>query len=302
MFAAIVNAVALAVGALTGSLPSKLLDFELPSLAGEPLIRISGDDISISNTLFTMWIVIALLLVLSFVFTRGLREQPHPAQNAVELLVQGLGDFVEGVGGPASRRYVPLFGTLFLFILFSNYLGLVPLVGTKLHLPGFGEVDPLRAPTSDYHVNLGLAVTCFAIYQWQGIRKHGLGYFGRFVNLSGFQGRMPGALFMGAILFFVGIIELFADVLRLLTLTLRLWGNILAGEIALTVVTSLVIIPLLVFPFIGLELLVGLVQSLVFAMLVLVYIVLALESHEEEAHGQQHGSEKSVTVKEVAHA
>jgi F-type H+-transporting ATPase subunit a len=289
----ILNVAVIAIAWIGGLLPPKLLDFELPSLSGETLIRISGDEISISNSLFTMWLVMGLLIVVSFVVTRGLRERPGPLQNAVELLVQGLGDFVEGIGGAGSRRYVPLFGTLFLFILVSNYLGLVPFVGAKFEIGGT-EVEPLRAPTSDYHVNLGLALTSFAVYQLAGIRKHGLSYFGRFINLSGFRGGMPGALFMGVILLFVGVIELFADLLRLLTLTLRLWGNILAGEIALTVVASLVIVPVLLFPFIGLELLVGLVQSLVFAMLVLVYVVLALESHEEEEHGGEH--------REVAHA
>jgi F-type H+-transporting ATPase subunit a len=204
------------------------------------------------------------------------------------------------VGGAGSRVHLPLFGTLFLFIVASNYLGLVPFVGTRFEIGG-ADVEPLRAPTSDYHVNLGLALTSFVVYQFLGIRKHGLSYFGRFINLSGFQGRMPGALGMGIILLFVGIIELFADVLRLVTLTLRLWGNILAGEIALAVLASLVIIPALIFPLIGLELLVGLVQALVFAMLVLVYIVLAVESHEE-AHEEQHGPEESVTAREVAHA
>ncbi|HYY54561.1 MAG TPA: F0F1 ATP synthase subunit A [Candidatus Dormibacteraeota bacterium] len=298
----IVNVAAIAIAWIGGFLPSKLLDYEQPSLSGEPLIRIFGDDISISNSLFTMWLVMALLIVIGFVVTRDLREQPGPLQNALELVVQGLGDFVEGIGGAGTRRYVPLFGTLFLFLLISNYLGLVPFVGAKFALGG-AEVEPLRAPSSDYHVNLGLALTSFVIYQQIGIRKHGASYFGRFINLSGFRAGMPSALFMGPIMLFVGAIELIADVLRLLTLTLRLWGNIYAGEFAIAVVGSLVIVPILVFPFIGLELLVGLVQSLVFAMLVLVYIVLALESHEEEeGHAEQHGPAESVTAKEVAHA
>lgn len=293
---AIVNAIAIALAAATGILPTKILDFELPDLAGSPLIPIAGDDVSISNTLFTMWLVMALLILISFVLTRGLREQPGPGQNVVELAVQGLMDFVEGIGGRGSLRYVPLFGTLFLFILISNYLGLVPLVGQPLELGG-RHVEPLRSPTSDYHVNFGIALTCWVIYQWQGIRTHGFGYFGRFLNLSGF--REPGAMkfLMGPIMIIVGLIELASETFRMLTLTLRLWGNILGGEISLGVMASLLIIPALAFPFIGLELLIGLVQALIFAILVLVYIVLALESHEEE-----HGPAEAETATEVAHA
>lgn len=302
---AIINVVAIALAAISGTLPPRLLDFALPQLTGEPFIRLDGDDVllgvlrnffghdlSISNSLFTMWIVMAMLIGVALVLTRDLREQPTSGQNVVELLVQGFRDFVEGVGGPGALRFVPLFGTLFLFILVSNYLGQVPFVGQQLNLPGIGEAEPLRAPTSDYHVNLGLAVTSFVVYQLVGIRRHGIGYFSRFVNLSGFR-PMPQGLFMGPILLFVGILELFSELFRMLTLTLRLWGNILGGEISLAVMASLLVIPALAFPFIGLELLVGLVQSLIFSTLVLVYVILALESHEEE-HAEEH--------KEVAHA
>lgn len=298
---AVINALALGLAAITGILPAKLLDFTLPELTGAPLIRIVGDEISISNSLFTMWLVIALIAGLAYLLTRDLRETPRGGQNLIELLVQGFMDFVQGVGGPGSLRYLPLFGTLFLFILVSNYLGLVPVVGQPLNLPVIGHAEPLRAPTSDYHVNLGLAVTSFVIYQWSGIRKHGLAYFGRFLNLSGFRTGFPQALFMGPIMLFVGVIELFSELFRIVTLTLRLWGNIFGGEIALAVMASLVVIPALAFPFIGLELLVGLVQSLIFSILVLVYIVLALESHDEE-HTEEHGPAETETVREVAHA
>ena len=293
---AAVNVVALAVASITGTLPAKLLDFELPDLAGQPLIRIVGDEISISNTLFTMWIVIGILIVGAFLLTRDLREQPRSGQNLVELVVQGLADFVEGIGGQQSLRYVPLFGTIFLFVLLSNYLGLVPFVSQPLDLDG-RHVEPLRAPTSDYHVNAGLAVTSFVIYQWEGIRKNGVGYFGRFLNLSGFREAGPMKFVMGPTMIIVGTIELFSELFRMLTLTLRLWGNILGGEISIAVMASLLIIPALAFPFIGLELLVGLVQALLFAILVLVYIVLAIESHEEE-HGPAHAE----TATEEAHA
>jgi F-type H+-transporting ATPase subunit a len=93
---------------------------------------------------------------------------------------------------------------------------------------------------------------------------------------------------VGVVMILVGLIELFSEIFRILTLTLRLWGNIWGGEIVLAVLAALLFVPSLVLPFIGLELFIGFIQAFVFAFLVLLYIVLALESHGgEEHHGAQ---------------
>ncbi|HUG55601.1 MAG TPA: F0F1 ATP synthase subunit A, partial [Candidatus Limnocylindrales bacterium] len=102
-------------------------EFHIPSLTGEPILHLG--PISYTNSHFTMLLVVLLLSAVSFVATRDLRERPRGLQNAVELLVQGLSDFVASIGGPGARRYLPLFGTLFLFIVVSNWLSVVPLFG-----------------------------------------------------------------------------------------------------------------------------------------------------------------------------
>src|SRR5207249_9342271 len=102
----------------------------------------------------------------------------------------------------------------------------------------------------------------------------------RWFNFTGFR---EGAL-VGVVMILVGIIELFSELFRILTLTLRLWGNIWGGEIVLSVLAALLFIPSLSLPFIGLELFIGFIQAFVFAFLVLLYIILALESHGGEEH------------------
>lgn len=287
---AVANVAVLAIAAAFGFLPP-WPDIEAPGTIGKPLFRIAGDDISIANTHFTAWIVMAVLVLVGWLATRRLEMQPRGIQNLVELVVSGLHAFVESVGGPRAVRYVPLFGTLFLFILLSNYSELVPFVGQPLRIGG-KVVEPLHAPTADYHTTVALAIVSFIAYQYQGIRKLGPSYFGKFVNFSGFKdGPLTGVI----MLVLVGPIEIFSEVFRILTLTLRLWGNIFGGAVSLAVMSALLVVPAFALPFIGLELLVGLVQALIFSLLVLVYIVLALESHDE-GHGEEHASTEHVTA------
>ena len=257
-------------------------------LTGEPLVRIVGDEISISNSLMTMWIVMAILILSAYLGTRKLTLVPGGLQGALEVAVQTLIDFVVDTGGPAAAKYVPLVGTLFLFILLCNWLGVVPLVG---------QIPLLHAPTADYHITLGLAIVAFVSYQAEGIGTLGSGYFGRWINTAGFR---EGA-FLGGIMLFVGLIEFLAEIIRILTLTARLWGNIFGGEVMLVVMSAVlyvIAIPGLL-PFAGFEMFIGLLQAVIFAMLTLLYFVLATESHDE--HGES-ASEHAQTSKEGKHA
>src|SRR5206468_11780319 len=112
---------------------------------------------------------------------------------------------------------------------------------------------------------------------------NGLGYLKRWFNLSGFMepGGVIAKVGMGAIFVLVGLIEFASELFRMLTLTLRLWGNVLGGEIMLVVMSALLFVPGLALPFVGLEVFIGLVQGLIFSLLVLIYFILAIESHEE---------------------
>ena len=200
--------------------------------------------------------------------------------------MQGLVDFMREAGGPGVVRFLPLFGSLFLFALFSNWLSIVPFVG---------QIELLHSPTADYHTDLGMALTGWVWYQAAGIRQNGVGYFTRWFNFTGFR---EGAL-VGGVMILVGLIELFSELFRILTLTLRLWGNIWGGEIVLAVLAALLFVPSFSLPFIGLELFIGFIQAFVFAFLVLLYIILALESHGGEEH-EAHEPEAHLEAQPVA--
>ncbi|HKY51872.1 MAG TPA: F0F1 ATP synthase subunit A [Candidatus Limnocylindria bacterium] len=300
----LLNGIAIVVAAFTGNLPGwppGQADIHVAEQAGTPLIHLGGEehaseggvisiwnDISISNSIFTMWLVMAILAVIGVLASRAVSEVPGRFQGAIELMVQGLVGFMREAGGPAVVRYLPLFGTLFLFALVSNWLFLIPLVG---------QIGLLHVPTADYHTNLGLALTGFIWYQAAGIRKNGLSYFTRWFNFTAFK---EGAL-VGVVMIFVGIIELFSELFRVLTLTLRLWGNVWGGEIVLAVLAALLFVPSLVLPFVGLELFIGFIQAFVFAFLVLLYIILALESHGGEEH-EAHPNASHAAHPEASHA
>ena len=226
---------------------------------------------SISNTLLTSWVVIAVVLVVVILATRGLRLVPSGVQNAVELAYELLENFALSLGGQAARPYVPIFAGFFLFILVSNWSGL---------LPFFGKVEALRAPTSDVNVTIGLALVSFLFFEYQGFRRLGVrGYLGKYFVFSGFR-KGFGA---GLLDFFVGFIEFFLELIKPVTLSMRLFGNIFGGEIALGVLTALTL-ALIPIAMLGLELLLNFVQALIFSTLTLMFTLIAIEGHGDEPH------------------
>jgi F-type H+-transporting ATPase subunit a len=227
---------------------------------------------SISSTILTMWIVMVIVLVAVILMTRGRRLLPGRAQNAFEFLYEFMSDFGVSIAGPAARPYVPLFIAFFILILFSNWSGLVPPVG---------RIEQLRAPTSDVNITIGLALVSFLYFEYQGFRLLGArGYLGKFFPLYEFRNGI-GA---GLIALFVGLVELMLEFVKPVTLSMRLFGNIYGGEVALGVITALTIafIPVAL---LGLEVMLNAIQALIFSVLTLIFITLAIESHEhEEGH------------------
>jgi F-type H+-transporting ATPase subunit a len=233
---------------------------------------------SISSTILTMWILMALLLLVGFLATRRMKLVPGRLQNAVEWAYEFGSDFAVGIGGEKARRYYPVFAGFFIFILFSNWSGLVPPVG---------KIEQLRAPTSDVNITIGLALTSFVIFQGEGFRRLGVrAYLGKFFPIGEFRhGIGPGLLAM-----YVGIIELFLEFVKPVTLSMRLFGNIYGGEVALAVITALTLalVPTLL---IGLEALLNLIQALIFSVLTLMFIMIAIEGHETEEQKPAHAGD-----------
>jgi F-type H+-transporting ATPase subunit a len=233
---------------------------------------------SITSTLLTMWIVMAFILVVAFVVTRRLRLIPGRLQNAIEYVYEALEDFGTGIGGPSARPYIPVFAGFFIFIIVSNWSGLIPPIG---------KVEELRAPTSDVNVTIGLALVAFVFFEAQGFRKLGVrGYLSKFFPLGEFRNGVSA----GLIAMFVGLIELLLEFVKPVTLSMRLFGNIFGGEVALGVITALTIAA---FPAIMylLEFILNFAQALIFSTLTLMFTVIAIEGHGEEHHEAQPASE-----------
>jgi F-type H+-transporting ATPase subunit a len=247
--------------------PHSVIDFD-PSAAPPPPVGVYIHP-SISNTILTMWIVMAIVLAGAILMVRGAKLIPGRGQNVFEAVYEFLSDFGVGIAGPAARPYIPIFAAAFLLILFDNWIGLVPPVG---------KIPLLRAPSSDVNITIGMALVSFSIFHIEGIRKLGLGgYLGKFFPLYEFRNGI-GA---GILAMFVGLIELMLEFVKPVTLSMRLFGNIYGGEVALGVITTLTVslIPVLL---ISLELMLNAIQALIFSVLTLIFIVLAIESHEEE--------------------
>jgi len=259
-----------------------------------------------SSTVVT-WIVAALLIVLAQLSTRKVELIPSGLQNFVEWLVESMYGFFEGILGPALvKKSFWFFCTLFLFILVTNWLGLIPGVGTI----GMGTPDEsghmhhlsrpfLRGGNADLNMTLAMSLVYFFLWTVWSFQELGAGGFLKHLFSGGDNGKGVMAIFMAAIFFFVGVIEVISIAFRPVSLSFRLYGNIFAGENILESMMTLVpwlgwILPL---PFYFLELLVGLVQALVFALLTSVFTALMC-THEDDSHGH----DKDKEHKHGAHA
>lgn len=262
---------------------------------------------SVTSSIFVAAIVCGLLIWFSKKATAKMQLVPHKAQNFFEFIVEFLYNRVEAIVGPkVTPQAFPLLGALFIFILVSNLSGLIPGVGTI----GWGEgagpltikdhhlINPLlRPPTAD--VNMTLALALFSMAIWLILTIKEVGVIGFLKHIFAPKGGLKGILWvlLVPIFLFVGVIEVISMIFRPVTLTLRLYGNIYAGENVLHSMMSLpdqmsqpwsflfsVLFPL---PFYFMELLVGLLQAVVFTLLVTVYIQLSTthdEHHEEGEH------------------
>ena len=269
-------------------------NFAIIPLAAEPIAHIGA--FPVTNTMVNAWIVTVFFVVVAFVATRRQGLVPRGIQNVIESIVEVLSNEIEKVAGSRklARQFLPLIATIFLVVLTNNWLGLIPGTGT-IGVYGImhGEVELiplLRSAGSDLNFTLALAITAVFFSHFVGVRAFGVfNYFSKFVNVKGIWKSFkhgPMAIFTAIIEFGVGLLEIVGEIAKVLSLSLRLFGNVFAGEILMTVMIGLIsyIIPI---PFMFLEILVGIVQATVFAMLTLVYLVIASTphgGHDDEHH------------------
>jgi len=263
-----------------------------PELPADVVFHIFG--FPIANSVIAAWVTIAVLVGFAYLVTRRIKLVPGRLQAAFEFLLGWLYDLCRSVAGEKSgRRFFPIVTTIFLFVAFNAWLGLLPGFGSITAYTATGEVHLLRPANTDINMPLALAVMSFLSVGFFGFRSLGAGYLRKFVNVGQFfaglrqlvRGKLlPGlsGMFIGVINIFIGFIEFLSNLVRIVSFTLRLFGNMTAGEILLLI--AIFLIPFLfALPFYGLELLVGFVQALIFGGLTLIFLTVAVASHEEEA-------------------
>ncbi len=233
--------------------------------------------------MLTTLIVCLFLMVFSafigFGLPKNTEETPNRFQTTIEMILGSLANFITGTM-QVSKLPILIYsisGFFFAFIAISSWVGLLPGVGQLYVNNGIEEVHLFRAPTTDLNVTVALSVIAFILIQFQGIIALRWGYLAKFIN------------FGSPLKFVVGILELISEAARLLSFSLRLFGNIFAGEVMLMIVLSMSRIPnpfldFIGIPFpiviVGLEIAVALIQAYVFVALFLVFSGLA----KEEAH------------------
>jgi F-type H+-transporting ATPase subunit a len=251
---------------------------------------------AITNSMLVTWFVAAGIIVFAQLATRKIKPVPSGAQNFWEWLVESLHDFLESIiGRELVQKTFWFFATIFIFILFVNWFGLIPGVGTI----GWGHHDPttgvfqvdkplLRGGNADLNMTSAMALIFFVLWIIWAIQANGVGGF--LLHIFGPKGETSGFLkiMMIVIFFMVGWLEVISILFRPISLSFRLFGNVYAGESILEAMSTMVpalswLIPI---PFYFMEILVGIVQALVFMLLTAVFTLLIAQ--HEPGHEAQH--------------
>ena len=269
----------------------------LPPLAAEPITHIAS--IPVTNSYVNSTLALLGFVIFAILLQRGIKKYyssdkaPKGLLNFFESILDFMLGYIDQVTKDRKRsiKFLPIVGTLFLFILVSNWMGLLPGVGSigiyeAVH--GKMELIPLLRPANT-DLNMTLAMAGFAVMVSHFLGIITIGFFkyaNRFIKLGdlyhAFKSLKPVNILTAIVELFVGIIEIFSEVAKMVSLSLRLFGNIFAGEVLMTVLAGLIayVVPL---PFMALELLVGFIQAVVFSMLTLVYLTMA--TTETHGHG-----------------
>lgn len=247
------------------------------SLAAEKLgtLRLLGMEIPLTNSLLMAWVVMAILIGVSFFAGRKPKLIPSKTQLVFESLFDYVLGYMEEVFGSrkVAEKFFPLIVTIFLFIFTANMIEFTPGVGSVGFFHGEEFTPLLRSLNTDFNVTLALAIISFFAIEISGIAMLGfLKYGKKFVNVS-----------EGVMGFFLGIMEFISEMARLVSFSFRLFGNIFAGEVLIAV--TIAFLPLIApVPLMLYELFVGLIQAAIFALLTLFFIKLAITDHSAEAH------------------
>jgi len=295
------------VGALlVGYLSTLFLNPGPPVVSVAPKTLFYIGSFPFTNSLLMTFVADIIVIGVAIAATRNMQLVPRGLQNFMEMVIEFLYGIFRNVNEKFVARAFPLCATIFLFVITSNYLGLLPsgefgpckahsaeaarvavntensplgagIFGAPLAAEGYTtcpagtEITPfIRSPSADLNFALALGLISFVFFEYWGFRTLGIGYLKKFFNLNG-------------IMSFVGIMEFISEIIKPIALAFRLFGNIFAGEVLILVLSFLV--PLVVpMPFYAFELFVGFIQAVVFSLLTMAFLSIAVTSHEEEHH------------------
>ena len=261
-----------------------------PTLFAEPVFNLG--NFTVTNSLLNSWLVVMVIVIISLALHRKIKKIPKGIQNALEIIIEGALDLCDSVTGSREKslKFFPIVFALFTFILLNNWLGLLPGIGSigyyaleeghKVFIPFF------RGGTADLNTTLALAL--FSVIGANIIGMIMVGawtYLNKFINIKAFLEipqkiiKEPTVVLVNPIKAFVGLVEIIAEIAKVASLSFRLFGNIFAGEVLLASMAALFAF-LLPIPFMFLELIIGIIQALIFAVLTLVYMTIATTVEE----------------------
>lgn len=246
----------------------------------------------VTNSLLNSWIVVLVVIILSLLIRKKINLIPRGIQNAFEMAVEGFLGIFDSVTSSRERslKFFPLVFAFFVFILLNNWLGLLPGIGSigqivsehgeKIFVPYF------RGGTADLNTTLALAIIGLVASHIFGILAIGIwNHFNKFINLKVLAEiprkvfKDPTVLIVNPIKAFVGLIEIIGEIAKVASLSFRLFGNIFAGEVLLASMSAILAFGLPI-PFMFLEVIVGLIQALIFSMLILAYLTMNTSQEE----------------------
>lgn len=247
----------------------------MAAFAAETLFSIGS--FPVTNTLLDTLLVDGTLIFATFSITKKLSLIPNGAQNAAESIFETFYDLTSSIAQSRASQIFPYFMTFFLFILLANWSGLIPgfsTIGFFENIDGKKTLIPIfKAATSDINTTLAFALVSAVATHILSIRITGIkDYISRYISLN-------------PINLFIGVLEIISEITKVISLSFRLFGNIFAGEVVLFTVSGIFafIFPI---PFMLLEIIVGLVQALVFSMLTMVFMSILTTPHHAEAHSK----------------
>jgi len=260
------------------------------TLFAEPIWHIGS--FPITNSLLNSWIVLALVLLLALALRGKIKSVPSKIQNVLEMVMEWFLGVFDGITNSRKKslQFLPFVLTFFFFVLLNNWLGLLPGVGSigQVVLQD-GEkvfVPFLRGATADLNTTLALATIGVVVSHIFGVMAVGSwNYLNKFINIKALleiPGKIikdPAIVLINPIKVFVGLIELVGEAAKVASLSFRLFGNIFAGEVLLASMSAIFAFALPL-PFMFLEIIVGLIQALIFAILILIYLSISTSAEE----------------------